>query len=117
MRSDNPNEQRGQLVSDPEVRERIARRAYDLYEQRGGEPGHGEKDWLAAEREVLGPEAAPGAQQASTGRVQNGALTTARVAAGGAAPERLGRALNCTAMTGYRFISSGRLGSWALGSG
>jgi DUF2934 family protein len=30
----------------------IARRAYDLYLMRGGEPGHDVDDWLQAEREL-----------------------------------------------------------------
>jgi hypothetical protein len=30
----------------------IARRAYDLYLARGGEPGHQLEDWLQAEREL-----------------------------------------------------------------
>jgi len=30
----------------------IARRAYELYEQRGGEHGHDCDDWLQAEREL-----------------------------------------------------------------
>ena len=30
----------------------IARRAYELYQERGGEPGHELEDWLAAEREL-----------------------------------------------------------------
>ena len=32
--------------------EEIARRSYELYLARGGEPGHAEEDWLAAEREL-----------------------------------------------------------------
>ncbi len=34
------------------AREDIARRAYDLYEKRGGEPGHDMDDWLQAERDL-----------------------------------------------------------------
>ena len=30
----------------------IARRAYELYEERGGEPGHDMDDWLRAEHDV-----------------------------------------------------------------
>ena len=30
----------------------IAARAYELYEKRGGEPGHDLDDWLQAEREL-----------------------------------------------------------------
>jgi hypothetical protein len=32
--------------------EEVARRAYELYEARGGEPGHEFEDWLQAEREI-----------------------------------------------------------------
>ena len=35
------------------VEEEIRRRAYELYEQRGGAPGHERDDWFLAEREVL----------------------------------------------------------------
>jgi hypothetical protein len=31
----------------------IARCAYELYQRRGGEPGHDMDDWLRAERELL----------------------------------------------------------------
>ncbi len=30
----------------------IQRRAYELYEQRGRQPGHDVEDWLQAEREI-----------------------------------------------------------------
>lgn len=30
----------------------VARRAYELYQGRGGEPGHELEDWLNAEQEV-----------------------------------------------------------------
>ena len=36
-------------------RDRIAQRAYELYLARGGGHGSDWEDWLAAEREVLGP--------------------------------------------------------------
>jgi hypothetical protein len=32
----------------------VARRAYEFYEARGGEPGADLDDWLRAERELLG---------------------------------------------------------------
>jgi hypothetical protein len=32
--------------------ERIRRRAYEIYLERGGEPGHDWEDWLQAEREI-----------------------------------------------------------------
>ena len=42
-------------------RERIAARAYELYLQRGGEPGRAEDDWFTAERE-LGDRRTPGGE-------------------------------------------------------
>ena len=32
--------------------EEIARRSYEIFLARGGEPGHAEEDWLTAEREL-----------------------------------------------------------------
>lgn len=32
--------------------DQVARRAYELYLQRGGQPGHAMEDWLQAEREL-----------------------------------------------------------------
>jgi hypothetical protein len=39
--------------SEPD-RDRIARRAYELYLQRGGGDGRADEDWFSAEREVGG---------------------------------------------------------------
>jgi hypothetical protein len=35
-------------------RERIARRAYERFQERGGEHGHDQEDWYEAERELRG---------------------------------------------------------------
>ena len=35
------------------LEDEIRRRAYELYEQRGGQSGHEHEDWLIAEREIL----------------------------------------------------------------
>jgi len=40
------------------IEDEIARRAYDLYVERGGTPGHELDDWLTAERELRGGVAA-----------------------------------------------------------
>ena len=37
---------------DPIRQERISRRAYEIYLERGAEPGHDLEDWLQAEREL-----------------------------------------------------------------
>ena len=39
-----------------ESEETVRDRAYQLYEQRGGEPGHDWDDWLRAERELKKPQ-------------------------------------------------------------
>ena len=38
-----------------EIRQEIARRAYELFEERGREPGHEQQDWLLAESKLLIP--------------------------------------------------------------
>ena len=38
---------------DESTRDRIARRAYELYQRRGRAPGFDADDWYAAERELL----------------------------------------------------------------
>ena len=45
-----PQEQDRLLDSTRE--EKIRRRAYEIYQERGGEPGHDLADWLQAEREL-----------------------------------------------------------------
>lgn len=42
---------------DPELHRRIARKAYQLYEQRGRQHGHDREDWLEAERLILSERA------------------------------------------------------------
>jgi hypothetical protein len=37
---------------EPDLAERISRRAYEIAERRGFSPGHELDDWLAAEREI-----------------------------------------------------------------
>jgi hypothetical protein len=39
-------------ISDDELYDRVARKAYELYQQRSEEPGHDLDDWLTAERLV-----------------------------------------------------------------
>jgi glycerol-3-phosphate dehydrogenase len=45
-----------------DVESEIRQRAYELYVQRGFEPGHENDDWLIAEREIL---SRPDAQQSA----------------------------------------------------
>lgn len=48
-----------------ELEERIRRRAHEIYEQRGGQPGSDLDDWLQAEKEILG-ESRGGTQNRGT---------------------------------------------------
>jgi len=41
----------------------IARRAYELFQRRGGEPGHEQDDWLQAEQDLRGAEQPVGLTQ------------------------------------------------------
>ena len=53
-------------------REAIARRAYELYVQRGGEGGKDVEDWVRAERELSAtPGFAPAATKAAQARQTN----------------------------------------------
>ncbi|MGH7206257.1 MAG: DUF2934 domain-containing protein [Nitrospiraceae bacterium] len=49
-----------QLTARPQeatgLQARIAKRAYELYEQRGGQDGYALEDWLQAEREIRDAE-------------------------------------------------------------
>ena len=38
----------------PNIEEEIRRRAYELFEARGGDDGHELEDWLRAEEEIKG---------------------------------------------------------------
>jgi hypothetical protein len=40
------------MISDQDFYERVARKAYELYQQRGEVPGHDLDDWLSAEQIV-----------------------------------------------------------------
>jgi hypothetical protein len=46
------SEMTGDTTASSVDRERIARRAYELFLARGGEHGRADDDWLAAEREL-----------------------------------------------------------------
>ena len=38
---------------DQEMREQIEKRAYEIFEARGAEPGHDVEDWVRAELEIV----------------------------------------------------------------
>ncbi len=51
-----PKSSTGMVAMMPDTapsQERIRVRAYELYQNRGGEPGQDEQDWLCAEQEIL----------------------------------------------------------------
>jgi hypothetical protein len=41
------------ILTDDDIREKVALRAYEIYEDRGGQHGRDIDDWLQAEDEVL----------------------------------------------------------------
>jgi hypothetical protein len=41
------------LNNSSDLEAKIRERAYQLYEERGGTPGHENEDWLRAEREIV----------------------------------------------------------------
>ncbi|HXB54206.1 MAG TPA: DUF2934 domain-containing protein [Vicinamibacteria bacterium] len=54
----------------PPSADEVARRAYEIYLARGGEPGHEREDWLRAERELR--EQAASAKKTGRARGQSG---------------------------------------------
>ncbi|MFY9221107.1 MAG: DUF2934 domain-containing protein [Blastocatellia bacterium] len=54
---------REQLQQDPSVRNRVARRAYELFIQRGRQIGREAEDWFKAETEILAELMQENAQQ------------------------------------------------------
>ena len=57
------NKMREQLQQDPSVRNRVARRAYELFIQRGRQIGREAEDWFKAETEILAELMQENAQQ------------------------------------------------------
>jgi Protein of unknown function (DUF2934) len=53
MTSERQERLRERLLSDDEARAAISQRAYEIYQRRGGEPGHEIEDWVQAENEIL----------------------------------------------------------------
>jgi hypothetical protein len=53
-RSSTPTQKAGNRAGGSPSEDEIRRRAYQLYEERGGEPGDAFEDWARAERELRG---------------------------------------------------------------
>jgi hypothetical protein len=53
MGSERQERLRERLLGNDEARAAISLRAYDIYQRRGGEPGHEIEDWVQAENEIL----------------------------------------------------------------
>jgi Protein of unknown function (DUF2934) len=51
-----PSKQRAQRGEIPELHDRIALRAYEIFEKRGRAQGDDLQDWLRAEQEILGEQ-------------------------------------------------------------
>jgi len=52
MESIQQDENKGDMISTPSRDEQIRRRAYEIYLERGEQPGRELDDWLQAERET-----------------------------------------------------------------
>ena len=64
------------LLTDNEFREKIASRAYEIYEDRGGQHGRDLDDWLQAETDVVAEAAQQ--QKISPERMQPSGAKSAR---------------------------------------
>jgi hypothetical protein len=51
-----PHTKLAESAETPNIEEEIRKRAYELFEARGGEDGHELDDWLRAEEEIKGSE-------------------------------------------------------------
>ena len=71
------------LLTDYEFREKVALRAYEIYEDRGGQHGRDISDWLQAETDLLAEAAQQ--QKGSPGRIQPSGAKSAE------APQRAGK--------------------------
>lgn len=56
------------LAQEPDLEQRIAERAYEIYLRRGGDGGDAVSDWLQAETEIRGPRPAVTEHQDSASR-------------------------------------------------
>ena len=53
MKNENKNKEHPPALEEIHPnQDELARRAYELYQVRGGQPGHELEDWLQAEREI-----------------------------------------------------------------
>lgn len=55
-----PAAQGSQTINNPNFRNRVAMRAYEKWQKRGGQSGSAQQDWLEAERELLAEQARQG---------------------------------------------------------
>ena len=62
-KKNNGSVQPSAMESDQDFQDRVARKAYELFEDRGQAPGDDVEDWLAAERLVKRESNSPKARQ------------------------------------------------------
>ena len=62
-KKNNGSVQPSAMESDQDFQDRVARKAYELFEDRGQAPGDDVEDWLAAERLVKRESSSPTARQ------------------------------------------------------
>ena len=62
-KKNNGSVQPSAMESDQDFQDRVARKAYELFEDRGQAPGDDVEDWLVAERLVKRESSSPKARQ------------------------------------------------------
>ena len=68
MESISPASQKPRMATKQLTSEEIAFRAYQIYLERGAAPGNELEDWIQAERELLGENAKPAAENGKARR-------------------------------------------------
>ncbi len=65
------------------LHEKIAKRAYEIFQARGGVHGYHLDDWFQAEKEILGSIEASSVQPKNTAKTSTTSTTTVKVKTGG----------------------------------
>jgi Protein of unknown function (DUF2934) len=68
MESVSPASQKSRVAKNQPTAEEIALRAYQIYLERGATPGNEFEDWIQAERELLGENGKPVAENGKSRR-------------------------------------------------
>jgi hypothetical protein len=70
------------------IKDRIEKRAYELFMARGGHHGYAIEDWLKAEKEMLSSEAKPAVSKGGAGKTAKKKATKKKAAPKKKAPKK-----------------------------